>query len=108
METKTIIATKKTQIDLLSYQEVAAFEGDNFYLTNVNILLGRKIVKKIRFAENERPYVKGMGKDIAIEYLKECFSSKKRKQKSKKKKQETVNNIAANEAAKNLFSELGL
>ena len=65
-------------------------------------------MSKIRYETGEKPYKKGMGKQIALDYLKEVLKNtneKKRKQKTSKPK---VNKEAANKAASDLFEEIGI
>lgn len=110
MTDKTTIACKKVSLETLAYREVISVDKDNFYLDNVNILLGRKIIKKIRFQPGEKPYEKGMGKDIAIQYLRDTLSSgnNKNNKESENQNDEKVNPEAACKAAKDLFTEIGL
>jgi hypothetical protein len=110
MDEKTTIAFEKVPLSGLSYREVVIEDNDRFYLENVNILIGRKIIKKIRFKPGEKPYVTGMGKDIAIQYLRDTLIDEKNQndQKSDSKKYEKVNEEAAMKAASDLFTEIGL
>jgi hypothetical protein len=103
MKEKTSIAGMKVPLNLIAYREVITLDCDKYYLNNVNILLGRKVIKKIRFKDREKPYISGMGKDIAIQYLKEQLTEVK-----KGKKPKTTSKIVVEKAAENLFEELGL
>jgi len=107
MTVSTIIACNKTPLDTLTYREVITIINGVNYLLNVNILLGRRIIKKIRFEPGEKPYNKGMGKEIALTYLKNTFDTIK-KQEDLKTAHSNINCEAADKAAKDLFSEIDL
>ena len=70
------IACKIETFDSISYREVIRYYRDAYYLVNVNIILGNKVVKKIRFEEGERKYSKGIGKKICETYLEEKLRKK--------------------------------
>ena len=108
MDNKTTIACKKIPLGLISYQEVIVVEDEQSYLSNLNVIFGRKIIKKIRFEPGEKPYIKDIGKEIAVQFLKKRLYAEKEKKASEEKKYKKVNHEAVNEAARDLFSQLGL
>ena len=109
MTNKTTIVCSKIPLKSFAFREVVTMDEGNLYLENVNVLFGTKIIKKIRFAEGEKPYVKGMGKEIAIDYLKNMFVKYIKDEKPNEKTIKTkVNHRAADKTAKNLFSEIGI
>ena len=104
MKNITAIACTKVPLEIFAFREVVTLYDGSLFLENVNVLFGDKIIKKIRFAQGEKPYVKGMGKEIAIKYLKSVLE----KNKQKSTVSSTVNKTAATKAAKDLFSNLGI
>lgn len=100
----TTIAHNKIPMQMLAYREVVVIDGETAYLQNVNIMFGRKIIKKIRFQPGEKPYSKGMGKEIAVNYLRKLFDEKEQN----RKQNPTAESEANHKAAKNLFNELGI
>ena len=107
MKKTTTIACAKVPLNLIAYREVIALDNDKYYLCNVNILIGRKIIKKIRFEDQEKPYIRGMGKDIAMQYLKEQLTDIN-KEKKPKPGRKAKSKIVVEKVAKDLFAELGL
>lgn len=106
------IACVKEPLETFSYREVIVNYNGKFYLENVNVLFGSKILEKIRFTPGKKPYSKGMGKEIALRYLEEVFSNHKKAKSSKNKKTTgkkiKVNKKATQKAAEDIFSSMGL
>jgi hypothetical protein len=108
----TAIATTKEPIALISYREVVINIEGTYYLENVNVLFGNKIITKIRFRPGEKLYKKGMGKEIAEQYLDKHFTKErgknKREEQNAGRKKPAVSKAAKQKAAGNLFNDLGL
>jgi len=105
---KTIIALNNIALGALSYQEVISIIEDKPYLSNVNIVLGSKTLKKIRFAEKELIYKKGMGKQIVMDYIEQMFAEDRKRASVKKRKKSRTNKKTVNKAAVDLMNEMGL
>ena len=108
MYNNTKIANNTIPLKLISYQEVITIHNGEKFLSSVNVLIEKKIIKRIRFEQCEKLYLQNIGKEIAIQYLKNALYSKKGKKSTRERKNKKVNKDAANEAAKDLLSELGL
>ena len=104
MKEKLKIACEKIPLGRLFFQEVISITEDGRDLVNLNIILDNKIVHKIRFENDEQQYEIGVGEKIALEFINSKLSSKEKKRKTPSK----VNKTAANNAAKNLFNNMGL
>jgi len=105
---KTIIALNNIALGELSYQEVISVIEDKSYLSNVNIVLGSKILKKIRFAEKELIYQKGIGKQFVMDYIEQMFAKDRKRASVKKKKKARTDKKTVNKAAVDLMNEMGL
>jgi len=108
MKEITTIAQEEIPLNIFSYREVISMYKDKYYLNNVNILLGKQIIKKIRFEEQEKPYNIGMGKQIAIRYLKEQLCDRKEKERRTRSKAKRPSKKVIENAAINLIADLGL
>jgi hypothetical protein len=111
MNEPTAIAKAKEPLGILSYREVVININGEYYLENVNVLFGNKILKKIRFNPGEKIYKQGMGEKIAKNYLEKIFANTREKDKNRnktKKNKSDINEAAKQKAAANLFGDLGL
>ena len=109
MEKRAIVAGKIIPLEFFYYREVLMVEKGNIFLQNVNIIFNSKIIKKVRFGTYEMPYTEGMGKEIAIDYLKGVYN--KKNDKTRKKRKTSASNVhkdAIDKVVKDLFSELGI
>ncbi len=104
----TRVACEKVSLGIIYYQEVISISDNKRYLLSLNIILGNKIVHKIRYDNDELPYEMGIGKRITKEFLSSKLSPKKRNKKSKSKNESKVNKAAAKNAATSLFNEMGI
>jgi hypothetical protein len=105
------IACVKEPLEVFAYREVIVKHGEKFYLENVNVLFGRKILEKIRFEPGEKLYEKGMGEKIALQYLEDLFENNKSKRNKNKKsaeKKTKINKKASVKAAADIFNSMGL
>ncbi len=100
------IAREKTSFDMVYYQEVISIINEERYLANLNIILGNKIVHKIRFEAQKKPYKEGIGKQIATDFLAEMFLKKRTKKEKNKRKKTKVNQSAARKTANTLLNDL--
>ena len=105
---KTIIALNNVELGSMYYQEVIGVIDEKAYLLNVNIVLGNKTLKKIRFAEKELAYEKGMGKQIVMDFLLQMFIESEKKASVKKRPKVKRSKKAVHKAAVDLMSDMGL
>lgn len=110
----TNIACKITHLDI-SYREVVTEINGVFSLVNVNIIIGERIIRKIKFDAGKVPFIRGIGKSIAEKFLEDALlvgssdSTEINQAKGDAKiKKQKVNKKAASKAALNLLQELGL
>jgi len=106
------IAVTKEPLNSLFYREVVVNIRGEYYLENVNVLFGNKILTKIRFKPGEKPYKKGMGKEVVEHYLDqlfdEVFKGSKSQEKKSRQKKTRVNESAKQKAAGTILKDLGL
>lgn len=98
------IALSERKSGLLAYKEVVLIKENQWFLDNVNIIIDGKVIKKIRFAEGEVIYTKGIGKAIVLDYLTKMIDTAK----DKKPKKRKSNKKAAQKSAVSFMQEMGL
>ncbi|OYT15490.1 MAG: hypothetical protein B7C24_12780 [Bacteroidetes bacterium 4572_77] len=105
MET-TLIACPINAFSQLKYQMVLKHREDGIVLNSVNIMMGEKILKKIRKSETKKTFVIEKAESIALDYLvKNLVDNKKPKTKKKNTK---PTKAAKQKAASDLMKEFNL
>jgi len=109
MET-TYIACPLETFTKLSFQTVLRNEQGETYLNSVNIISDGKVIKKIKYEDENIVFEKGLTEKIALEYILSKLKTVKgfKKGNSKGSNFQKINKKAQKSAINNLMNDLNI